>query len=144
MKQYFQSLCHSSRHVKNISTRRNHVHTLLFLHVCEVFKCQRPHWWSPKSIRLHYCLQPSPAWGIVTEKPEEETWDGRENRYDYVHERGSLRKIEQDFNVHINLGDVSSVLCTWLPFLFDLFLFAALHRSSPCCLSCYSPLLSAC
>lgn len=79
-------------------------------------------------------------------KPEEEMWDGRENRWAsqiiHTRQRQKLRKgegefeetgackKEQVFTVHINLGDVSSVLCTWLPFLCDLLLFAALSASA--------------
>lgn len=37
-----------------------HLHTLLFLHVGEVFKCEGPHRRSPESISLHDRLQTSP------------------------------------------------------------------------------------
>lgn len=146
MKQYFeiQSLCYLSRHVINISSHRDHAHTLLFLHVREVLKCQRPHWRSPESIRLHYCLQPSPAQGIVTEKAgrRDMKWQRKQVRQsDYAHEKKGrkregefeetrARKKEQVFTVHINLGDVSSLFCTWLPFLCDLLLFAELPASA--------------
>lgn len=35
-------------------------HTLLFLHIGEVFKCEGPHRRSPESIGLHDRLQASP------------------------------------------------------------------------------------
>lgn len=114
------------------------IHTLLLLHVGEVLKRQRPHRRPPKSIRLHYSLQPGPA----QRKAAEEMWKGRENRiwweFQITHtrrrqgrERGEGEseetracKKEQVFTVNINLGDVSSLFCTCLPFLCDLLLSA--------------------
>lgn len=97
MKQYFemQSLCYSRRHVINISSHRDHAHTLLFLHVREVLERQGPHWRSPESIRLHYCLQPSPAQETVTEKARRRDVkrQGKQvRRSDYAHEKKGRKR----------------------------------------------------
>lgn len=45
-----------------------HLHTLLFLHISEIFKRESPHRRSPESIGLHDRLQASPDRDIQKER----------------------------------------------------------------------------
>lgn len=92
MKQYFEI---QKASVIQVGMLKTSLYTLLFLHVREVFKRQRPHWRSPESIRLHYCLQPSPARGTVTEKAgrRDVRWQRKQvSQSDYAHEAVAKRE----------------------------------------------------